>query len=370
MQGAVGLLNTVTYPPGASQTQARIVIDGVRGAIFEYVAGGPLGALASSWASSAGTDPYGNVYPEGFSAGSGSVFESGSTIVNSKGVFVYNGTPAKNNMIASIAGNTGTDQFGNDYLNSTTVYQFISPSLNRWAATTMYGSVRNTYLTPGADQVGYANTGGSETFFNDQWTMQAQTGATLVSDNAQVQRFTSGLTGQIPLDQVNANFFTNANLAGTQPATATYTIPANDALVAGVTYEIEAEFTGTFENQTLAMGHQINGAAVGGVPQYPVLAAGFFTAGTSFTGWIKTTLRIISTGAGGSCIVFDKGDINQSGANLSSAGVGGTGLTGRQVSIAFNTTIANTLAIGCLWGGSTAGQTITYYGSVFRRRGK
>jgi hypothetical protein len=54
--------NVLTIPPGAGLSQ-RIVVDGVRGAIFEYDADNNF---VGSWASTAGTDPYGNPYPAGF----------------------------------------------------------------------------------------------------------------------------------------------------------------------------------------------------------------------------------------------------------------------------------------------------------------
>lgn len=115
MQPPVPVLSTVTYPPGAKTTDARIVIDGVRGAIFEYKAGPPASSLVSSWASKAGTDPFGTGYPQGFSAGPGSVI-TGSTIIvygSNGGVFMYSGTPAANNLVlADVAVNT-TDPYGN-----------------------------------------------------------------------------------------------------------------------------------------------------------------------------------------------------------------------------------------------------------------
>lgn len=66
MQGPGTFLDVATYPPGATEVDARIVIDGDRGAIFVYQSGNPLGNLVGSWAATAGTDPYGNAYPEGF----------------------------------------------------------------------------------------------------------------------------------------------------------------------------------------------------------------------------------------------------------------------------------------------------------------
>lgn len=89
MQGPAGQLATVTYPPGAGPGQAqvqRIVIDGTRGAIFEYDASNNL---VSSWAAKSGVDPYGNGYPQGFDIGPTSVFQGTDFIINSAGLFFY-----------------------------------------------------------------------------------------------------------------------------------------------------------------------------------------------------------------------------------------------------------------------------------------
>lgn len=130
MQAPVPTLAVVTYPPGALNTQARIVIDGVRGAIFVYQNGGPLGALVGSWASTAGTDPYGNVYPQGLNVSLGSI--SGTTInfpngyINSNGFFLYSGTPATGNLVTTLTFASGTDSHGNKYLSGATVYLIVA----------------------------------------------------------------------------------------------------------------------------------------------------------------------------------------------------------------------------------------------------
>ena len=119
MQGAVGLLNVITVPPGAIPGQQRIVIDGVRGAIFEYANGAGLGntladnPLVGSWAAAAGTDPYGNAYPQGLQI-QGTI-EGNSFILNSNGFFLYSGPPGPGNLIGAWTSAAGTDQFGNAY---------------------------------------------------------------------------------------------------------------------------------------------------------------------------------------------------------------------------------------------------------------
>ena len=85
------------------------------------------GNLIFSVAASAGTDPYGNAYPQGLdiTLGSisgatitGSTFEGSDFIINAAGAFFYSGTPAANNLILSITPSTigGTDSFGNKYV--------------------------------------------------------------------------------------------------------------------------------------------------------------------------------------------------------------------------------------------------------------
>lgn len=119
MQPPVSVQDTVTYPPGAVPGQQRIVIDGTRGAIFEYLNGAGLGntladnPLAGSWASSAGTDPYGNIYPQGLQV-QGTI-EGNAFILNSAGFFLYSSTPALGNLIGAWSSNSGVDQFGNAY---------------------------------------------------------------------------------------------------------------------------------------------------------------------------------------------------------------------------------------------------------------
>lgn len=116
MQGLNGLLNTVTYPPGAGITDPRIVIDGVRGALFVYASGG---TLIGSWAISAGTDPYGNSYPQGLSVSVGAI-EGSSFLV------YQNNTPAANALLFSISGSSFTDAYGNDILPGFVSYYYTS----------------------------------------------------------------------------------------------------------------------------------------------------------------------------------------------------------------------------------------------------
>jgi hypothetical protein len=88
--------------------------------IFIYSGAPAHGNLIGSWAGAAGTDGFGNAYPQGFNvtqgAISGTTFSGTDFIINSAGAFFYSGTPAAGNLFNAIASAAGTDAFGNAYL--------------------------------------------------------------------------------------------------------------------------------------------------------------------------------------------------------------------------------------------------------------
>lgn len=61
-------------------------------------------------------------------------------VINSAGAFFYSGTPAANNLIASITAATGTDAFGNHYLEQITSYDNANGIATQvgFGAVTMY----------------------------------------------------------------------------------------------------------------------------------------------------------------------------------------------------------------------------------------
>lgn len=103
-----------------------INISSLKGAQFFYLDTGSAtqGALAASIASSAGTDIFGNSYPQGVKIFQGQ-FDGTDFIINSAGAFFYNGAPANGNLIASIASAPGTDGFSNPYEAGITSYTGI-----------------------------------------------------------------------------------------------------------------------------------------------------------------------------------------------------------------------------------------------------
>jgi hypothetical protein len=53
-------------------------------------------------------------------------FNGNNFILNASGFFIYSGTPAAGNLIASIAAVAGTDSFGNTYLDGVVSYSGAS----------------------------------------------------------------------------------------------------------------------------------------------------------------------------------------------------------------------------------------------------
>jgi hypothetical protein len=102
--------------------------------IFIYNGAPALGNLIGSWAGVAGTDAFGNVFPQGFSITqgsiSGSVFTGTNFVINSAGLFFYSGTPAAGNLVLSVSQNSGTDAFGNAYGQGFRLYGPNSAAMN------------------------------------------------------------------------------------------------------------------------------------------------------------------------------------------------------------------------------------------------
>jgi hypothetical protein len=109
--------------------RARTVIISGTGAgvgVFVYNGTPALGNAPIVSITSASADPYGNAVVPGLDVTQGTI--SGTTIsgpdyvINSAGLFVYEGTPAAGNLIASLAATAGTDSHGNGYTGGVGAY--------------------------------------------------------------------------------------------------------------------------------------------------------------------------------------------------------------------------------------------------------
>ena len=94
--------------------------------LFGYSPTAGAGNLIFSLAAGAGTDPYGNTYPQGLSttlgAISGTTFSGTDFVINSFGIFLYSGPPSAGNLVNSITNFGGTDPYGNHYLTGSASY--------------------------------------------------------------------------------------------------------------------------------------------------------------------------------------------------------------------------------------------------------
>ncbi len=353
MQAPVPLLQVITIPPGATSTQQRIVIDGIRGAIFEYAAGNPLGNLVSSWASKSGVDPYGNGYPQGFDAGLGSSFSGTDFVINSNGIYFYAGTPGAGNPPIFFVTQSGTDPYGN--------------TLPITQGTATYLSGTQTAVTLSGGDLGFLAGAFAANFNLSNITGFLQlTGQKTFTVSSTLTAQSPGGTVMPPdLSLTDNTVLSNAN-NGTALVTKAWSIPANDANV-GTVYEVETDFSGTFEAQAGGLTGDLNATAL-------VMSSGglfggtWLAAGTAFTGTVKVRYRILTTGTAGTCDVFLSGSGGgQANRSTGNANIGNINclLTGQ----AINTTVANTIGLYWDWAVPTAGQTVTVYGSTYTRKG-
>ena len=135
---------------------------------------------------------------EGFPLTVATVFQAGDTIINANGTFVYNGTPASGNLIASIAQTSGTDGFGNPYVGGITAYS----GANEWASLT--GGTVSLQGASGQYQTGQLGTAGSgTTFLSSGLETNTDTGAEVIAQSADAASGSSTIT--LSAAEVTAN---------------------------------------------------------------------------------------------------------------------------------------------------------------------
>jgi hypothetical protein len=385
MQAPVPVLSTVTYPPGATKTQARLVIDGVSGAIFLYANGGPLGALVLSIARSAGTDPYGNAYPQGFSAGAGSSFSGTDFNINSAGAFFYNGTPTANNLLLTITSAQVNDQFGNTALQGLTLYYksgatFWAIQLNRNSILFSSASQQNTWVASanyGLNQSATNNfavfppSGASNAVLDGSGTLTLTNSAgvpTVFNGNANGNPSGisgGGLTGTMPLTQVDTGVVT-VTQATLNPLSKAWPVPEDDAN-ALTEYQLTVSGSGTTgtTQETLEFALVAFGVTLGtftiGALQFPV--------STNFNFTIICEIACISSTSARASMT---GNVSVSGANLltSSNTANATIPVGSFVgATAITSNVASTVELQAAWGSAAVGCTISSGKSKLVRSG-
>jgi hypothetical protein len=361
--------------------------------IFVYAPTPGTGNLIGSWAAQAGTDPFGNAYPQGLNVKAGSIsgttFNGTDFILNSNGMFFYNGTPALNNMILSIAQFNGTDALGNAYLSGFTSYtsgptndtaisipansnviQWYKTTTGQAGPWTSVGQMGFPASNPAIIQTGvlFELLGVNASGINP-------VGGTIIyssavnSVNAMHEIMPSGNDRILDQSVTDQSQHANSGSASFLAVTALYTVTTSNASdsVAATVYEIETWGNGTWGTtaETLTFGLSINGATP--IDQVTIGAA-LFAINTTFAWRVKYIVQVETTGVSGTVHVQCAGGIGATNANRLSSNT--CSIDGHADAQAYNTTVQNTFQIKAAWGAAIASELITSFGSRFTRRGQ
>lgn len=429
MQGDNALLNVITVPPGATITSPRIVIDGVRGAIFVYTSGGPSGALIGSWAGTAGTDPYGNPYPAGLNVG-------GSNNSNQPTIYVQATAPTApivtnsvwinttNNSVNTWNGSSWVQQgfnAANLILNGTitaallvaniVVAGIVNGTLIQGATFKLlnsFGAVDGIWDSGTDALFVYADTGSAtqgavqasmaakavndpinafavpQGLFAQQLTLNNQSsappsfagGSVFYSSVRARPRFLSQSGDDSVLDRsvmVVTQFSIGTNTIATQMS-AGLNYQAGEASQSSL-FEIEVDGIlvlptgGSGGGPTWTMAMFVDGVQLGG--QFTVGATSFPIGGgtTNFT--VRERLCILGSGVSGTAILVAEGSFNRAGTNAGNSTLTNTtvGANSGGTTKTFDTTSAHTLAIYGNWSSTlnTGHSGISYLTRLTRR---
>lgn len=330
--------------PWNNQIVSLVIVSAPAGAyagIFVYSPAPGLGNLIGSWAAQAGTDPYGNAYPQGLNvkvgAISGSTFTGTNFIINSSGMFFYNGVPALGNLATSVAPSSGTDSFGNTYQ--------AGVDINIGGLTLSNQSSAPSSVA-GAGVI-YMSSGGRLRYINNL-------GVDMVLDRAAINLQNFSMNTQTIPQQMSGNL---AYVGGEG--------------ILGSEYEIQID--GTFTSPTGAsstFGFDIfkDGVSFGGGSPMVVGTVIVGSTGQTFTFCVKYRVILNALGVSANVNVAGEGTVSLSGANFGNAQ---TFVCMNRITVTptLDTTANHNLAIFCNWT-STAGtghSAIVYQTRITRR---
>jgi hypothetical protein len=124
--------------------------------------------------------------------------------------------------------------------------------------------------------------------------------------------------------------------------------------VAGTVYMLATEFTGTSEESAQAFGVAINGAWT----QFnPAVAANVFAANQVVAGWLQMIVRVLSPSTARFALMGGISETTQSVTTLSGS------IAMSPLSQTLTISAGATIALGTLYGASSAGQGTATYGS-------
>jgi hypothetical protein len=285
------------------------------------------------WATSAAADPYGNPIPSTAGVAGTGTFQAGNTIINPGGEFIYSGTPALGNLIASLASAADADRFTNNFPQGLMGQQLTL--LNRGAGPPAFAGASVFYSAP-TGRPRYLSSAGADNV--------------LERSDVNTASFPIGNTGTPTNISAPLNY-----LAGEGSLSSEYEIEIDGTIG-----------TGSVTAQTLTFELAIDGGAVLGGAF--TIGAVYLAINLSFEYTIRFRLTITATGFGGTANMASDGCVNRSGANLGGAAnttlsVGAVG-TGK----VFDTTIAHTIQAMAFWGGSSTGQQLNTVRTRITRR--
>jgi hypothetical protein len=331
--------------PWNNQLASLVIVSAPSGSyagIFVYSPAPGAGTLIGSWAAQAGTDPYGNAYPQGLNVTVGTIsgitFTGTNWILNSSGIFFYSGTPALGNLVTSVTQSAGTDAFGNVYQAGMTGQQLTITNASAPSA------VANTSIL-------YSSTGGRLRYINGAGVDQI-----LTRESVNVSQFTIG-TNTLPVIM-----------------SSTLTYQANEGAQSSE-YEIEIDGIVTCPTGGSGGGPTLTGALfVDGVQlgaAWTVGATSFPIGGGTTNYTVRTRLAILSAGVGGTAILAAEGSFNRAATNAGNATTSNTtiGSNSGGTTKSFDTTSQHALAIFFNWGSTlNTGHGATTYRTRITRR--
>ena len=158
-----------------------------------------------------------------------------------------------------------------------------------------------------------------------------------------------------PAVQTDPSGYNTGNVTSATAITKAWSI-APGTPVAGAVYRLEVEFTGTWGANAMAVNVQVGGTWTQFAPS---VGAPSWTSGTTIAGSLKMTARVLSSTTARIAVA---GSIGETGSSYT-PGTGSIALA--LLSQTLTIAAGDTLALGILFGASTAGQGIASYGSDF-----
>jgi hypothetical protein len=314
---------------------------GAYAGIFIYSPTPALGNLIGSWAAQAGTDPFGNSYPQGLNVTVGSItgttFTGTNFILNSSGFFFYNGAPALGTLSTSIAPTAGTDTFGNVY------------------------------------PAGIGLEQGGLVLFNQGSAPATISGAGIVyEDSSGRLRYKNNFGVDFVVDRCAFNLSNHTMNTQTLPTqmSAAMQYQAGEAVV-GSEYEVQID--GTFQGPTGASSAFTfdifkDGAAFVSGTAVTVGTVVVGTAQNTYAFTVKFRVVCNGTGVTANVNIVSEGTIAIKGANQGNSQTF-CNLNGITVNGTMDTTVAHSFAIFCNWSSTTGtGHSAISYMTKFTRR--